>query len=266
MIKTENLKEFIKLNIATAYLEGERSTSGLIIAKPESGKTESLREFSQNDGICFLADVTYTGLINLLQNPAIHTLLIPDMLKVYGRKASTSMNFFTLLNEIIEEGITELQTFDNSIKFPTPVRKNIIGAITEKELSDQLESWGQIGFLSRVIPFSFSYDLTTITKILNGIMHEEKFITEFENLRIKKKKIKISYRLAKILNQKIVVALKNEFKSLTELDIYGFRFQRNIQTLAKASALLDKRNEVSIKDVNKLIKMSKWMDYARKPL
>lgn len=266
MIKTEPLKEFIELCIASSYLKEERSVSGLIVAKPESGKTESLREFIKNDGISFLADITYTGLITILQNPSIHTLLIPDMLKVYGRKVSTSVNFFTLLNEIIEEGISEIQTFDSSLKFPVPVRKNIIGAVTEKELSSQLDTWGQTGFLSRVIPFSFSYDLATVRKILNKIMHEEKFVTEYEILRCKPKNIEISFSRAKQLNEKVVLPLKTEFKILTNLDIYGFRFQRNIQTLAKASALLDKRNTVNQTDINKIVKISHWMDYERRPL
>jgi len=87
MIKIEALEEMISLCIASAYLKDDVSVSLLILARPESGKTQTMRQFSINNGVCWLSDITYTGLIDTLDkisDGTIRTLLIPDMLKLFG--------------------------------------------------------------------------------------------------------------------------------------------------------------------------------------
>jgi len=45
-----------------------------------------------------------------------------------------------------------------------------------------------------------------------------------------------------------------------EADAYGFRVLTNLQRLAKASALMDKRIEVEQKDIDRVIKLSTWIN------
>jgi hypothetical protein len=273
MIGTEPLREIIKLCLASAYIKNERSVSLLIIAKPESGKTETLREFAMNNGVALVSDITYSGLVSLLDRAkegTLKTLLLPDLLKVYGRKVSVSKNFFTLLNEVIEEGVKEVSIYDLNKDYGTFVRFNVIGCVTEREFFSHINQWGQIGFISRVIPFSYSYSAEQVKKIFDEIMKGEQSI-EFQFLferkkQLKEKRITISKNLAEKIRSNITVELAKKFSMKTGEVIPGFRFQKNLQTLAKASAYLDSRDKVSIKDVNKLIKLSNWMNYDLNPL
>jgi hypothetical protein len=272
MIGTEPIREIIRLALASPYIKGEKSVSVLIIAKPEHGKTESLKEFSLNSGVAFVGDITYSGLLNYLDRAregALKTLLIPDLLKVYGRKADVSKNFSTLLNEVIEEGIREISTYDMVKDYGKFVRLNIVACVTERELFSHINQWGQIGFLSRVVPFSYSYSTEQVRKIFEEIMkgeHKTEFQFLFKGKQPKEKKIELSKNLAEKIRVNITSELAKKFSFKTGEQIIGLRFQKNLQTLAKASAYLDKRDKVSIKDVNKLIRLSNWFNYDLNPL
>jgi hypothetical protein len=265
MIRTEALEEIISLCIASAYLNGDNSVSLLILAKPESGKTQTLREFSVNDGVCWLSDITYTGLINLLdkvKEGLVKTILIPDMLKLFGKNVSVRSNFLTLLNELIEEGIKSIMTYDKTIDYPFFIRCNVISAITSTDFFQSRRLMGGIGFLSRVVPFSYKYSVDDVNEIFKLIMNGSNAL-EFKKLKLPKKKVKISIPmdLCERIKNNITLRVVERFKRRVGEEAYGFRLQRNLQTLAKASALLNKRSEVIDKDVEKLEWLSEWINY-----
>ena len=270
MVKTKWLRELISLAIASTRIKNEKPVSILIIAKPESGKTATLKEFSINNGVIWISDITYTGILNVLDkinSGTVKTLLIPDLLKVLGRKKSTVMNLLTLLNELIEEGIKTIMTYGKTIHYSNYLVANIIGAITSKDFFMRKDILGGIGFLSRVIPFSYKYSVQDINKIFETIMKGENSV-EFQRLKLpsKAKEIILSKKMAERIKSNITLSLANRFKYTTKEEIYGFRFQKNLQTLAKASALLRKSKKVSIKDVRKLEKISNWMNFEFYPL
>lgn len=264
MIKTEMLRKMISLALASAYVKNETSVSLLIIAKPESGKTATLKEFALNEGVAWLTDISYSGLIDCLpqiESKAIRTILIPDMLKVFGRKVDTAKNFLTLLNELIEEGIREIKTYHATVRYNF-ARCNVVCAITSVDFFKAKKMLGGIGFLSRIIPFSYKYSISDINKIFLEIMKKGSNNTEFQKLKLKKEKdIELPLSLAEKIKSNITLYVAERFKSKIGDEIYGFRLQRNLQTLAKANALLRKSDKVTIKDIHELEKLSNWMNY-----
>lgn len=269
MIRNEYLREFIKLLILSAYIKDEISVSGLVVAKPESGKTKALFEYRLNNGVIMTSDIVKTGLENLLEefeNDRAKTLLIPDMLKVFGRKLDTSKNFITFLNEFIEEGIVSLDLFDKKVKFDNPVRGNIISAITSTDFFDNVVYWGSIGFLSRVIPFSYDYTEKDVLNIFEDIFVGQKNDTFLKLKFYKPKNIFISREFCLELKNNVTEHLILEFKKMTKETIRGFRIQRNIQVLTKASAYEDKRKNVNKSDIDRVIKLSKHFNYKLNPI
>jgi hypothetical protein len=265
MVKTQALREIISLALATPYVKNEKPVSLLILAKPESGKTQTLKEFTINNGICWLSDVTYTGLVNIMyriKEGNVKTLLIPDMLKVFGKNINTKTNFLTLLNELIEEGVKVLMTYDKSIDFGEFVRCNTICAVTSTDFFTSRRMLGGIGFLSRIIPFSYSYSIQDVNKIFLSLMKSSNS-TEFQKLKLPKTKkdVSINLSLCKRIKENITLHLVERYVRKVSQDIYGFRLQKNLQTLAKASALLRGQKKVSIKDINLLEKLSNWINY-----
>lgn len=265
MVKIEPLRRIISLAVASAYIKNENSVSLLIVAKPESGKTSVMKEFVVNNGIGWLSDISYFGLINCLdyvKQGTLKTLFIPDMLKPFGKKAETATNFLTLLNEIIEEGVKEIKTYGKSIDYGEFVRCNVVCAITSTDFFTSRKILGGIGFISRIIPFSYKYSIEDINKIFKSIMEGNSKI-EFQKLKLPKssKDIELSKSLAEKIKSNITLHLVSSFKRKFGDEIYGFRLQKNLQTLAKAAALLRGSKKVSIKDVNELERLSKWMNY-----
>lgn len=263
MINTEPLEKIISLALASAYIKNEKSVSVLLLAKPESGKTASLRQFSENNGVVWLSDLTYSGLVSMLSDieaKKIRTLLIPDMLKLYGRKHETAINIITLLNELIEEGVKEVRTYHTNARW-NYARCNVICAITSTDFMRNRIMFGNVGFLSRVIPFSWSYSIESVNKIFNSII-EGKNELQFFKLKLRTdKNIILPKSLSDKIRSNIVPFIADRFKVITKEEIYGFRLQKNLQVLAKANAYLRNSNKVTIKDVNELMRLSKWFNY-----
>jgi hypothetical protein len=269
MIRVQPLRDLISMSIASAYLKNERSVSLLVIAKPESGKTTMLTSFAVNNGVAYLSDITYTGIVNLLgdiQDGKIKTILIPDMLKALGRKEATVENLITLLNALIEEGIKTISTYNYYKEFEKFVRCNIIAAITSTDWFLKKATLGSTGFLSRVVPFSYNYSYEDVEAIFKEIIEGRGNNIEFEKLRIGRvgktgKEIVLPFEFGERIKENIVKKVVERVNRALGLDVYGFRLQRNLQALAKASALLRGDDTVREEDVKKLEYISEWINF-----
>jgi hypothetical protein len=269
MIRVQPLRDLISMSLASAYLKNERSVSLLIIAKPESGKTTILTSFAINNGVAYLSDITYSGVVNLLsdiQDGKIRTILMPDMLKALGRKEATVENLITLLNTLIEEGIKTIATYNYFKEFRTFVRCNIIAAITSTDWFLRKATLGSTGFLSRVIPFSYNYSYEDVEAIFREIIEGRANYIDFEKVKVGRvgktgREIVLPVELGERIKENVVKKIVDRVNRALGLDIYGFRLQRNLQTLAKASALLRGDDTVIDEDIKKLEYISDWMNF-----
>jgi hypothetical protein len=87
----EPLLEMIRLTLLTAYIKGvPKPNSLLIIARPESGKTEALKKFTVNKNAAYLTDVTGFGIqrdwLTKIEAGEVRYIMIPDLLKPLSRK------------------------------------------------------------------------------------------------------------------------------------------------------------------------------------
>jgi len=269
MIRVRPLRELIAMAIASSYVKGERAVSVLIVAKPESGKTTILSSFANNNGIVYLTDVTYSGIVNLLDDidkGKIRTILIPDMLKVIGRKEASVENLITLFNGLIEEGIKSIATYHFQRVFDKFVRCNIVAAITSTEWFMKKATLAATGFLSRVVPFSYNYSYEDVEAIFKEIIEGRANNIIFEKIKIGRvgkagKEIILPHDMGERLKKNVVEKARDRLNRNLGLELYGFRLQKNIQTLAKASALLRGDNTVREEDVKKLEYISEWINF-----
>ncbi|MBN2185935.1 MAG: hypothetical protein JW732_00565 [Dehalococcoidia bacterium] len=65
MIELEQLEHFIEVVLFTGYIKDERSVSLLVIAEPESGKTELVKRAKRVKGILYVPDATAWGVIDM---------------------------------------------------------------------------------------------------------------------------------------------------------------------------------------------------------
>jgi hypothetical protein len=114
-----------------------------------------------------------------------------------------------------------------------------------------------------MIPFSYEYPIDSTAKIFNYLYGN--ITTSQEQIRIPKIKF-LNYDPLDTKNYEPKPELFSQLQqistSLSQFsDSYGFRIQKNLQKLCYANAMIDNRNEVEQKDVDKILYLSRWMNF-----
>lgn len=249
MIKTGVLEAILKYTLASGKLQKEKPLSILFIAEPECGKTQIIRKFSlKTSGIFYTTDATAFGIIRDTNNlndfvkkdsNRLHHIVIPDLLTCLARRETTVNTFIHFMNSMIEEGVVNMNTFGVKLgsagqKKNLEIKAGLVTAITPKVFEDKRYRWNNIGFLTRTLPVTYKYKRSTRLEIMEYIK-DEKYLKEIlENLKIPKETSKNRIVLPKKYSdkaQRYSIALSEAQK------MYGFRLQKQLQTLLKSIAL-----------------------------
>lgn len=258
----------ITLTLYTAYIKNvPKPNSLLIIAKPESGKTEALKKFIPNKNVAYISDVTAYGIqrdfLPKIETGEVRHIIIPDLIKPLSRKESTVKTFVTMMNSLIEEGISVVSTYATPLlTYKKPVKCGLVTSITSDEFKDHRHRWGSIGFLSRTIPFSYSYGMETVKKVFDyilGLDYLKENDIELKQIPKQDREIKLPRKYAREIlpsTATIVQAQKT----------YGFRLQKQFQALLQASALEKGRTAVNSTDVDRVLRLMDWLNFDENPI
>lgn len=259
MIKMDELKKLIKYVLFTAYLEGEKPTSLLVIAKTESGKTESIDNFKDNEGIVYINDATPYGLVKELYKfkdigKKVNHIMIPDLLNPLSKGRASVDSFIHFVNSITEEGLTKIHTA--GVQFDIPmIQAGVITAITREKFASRKKFWQETGFLNRFLPFSYKYPIKTAQEIFENIFNETYLNNDKENIKFPDKKV-----LVKSTEEFNKMLYPYTARLANQENTHGFRFQKNYQRLLKAIALSKNRSEVIKEDVEELQRIAEYMN------
>jgi len=267
IINTQQLEYLIKLALFSSYVENERPVSLLISAKVESGKTEILKKAIICKGVLYINDLTAYGIqhkyLDDICNGKIRTIIIPDLIVPLSRQHDTVQTLISFLNSLIEEGVAKISTYLTSIELKYPVRCNIITSIAKEHLTDDRRyRWAKVGFLSRVIPVTYEYGPSTIYQIMRSIaLREYQHDTGFNDLKFPSQDVKI-YLPEELATQ--IQGLVPHIRKAEEL--YGFRLQKQIQTLCMANALMAGRDIVEDIDFAIVSKLADYINFNYKQI
>ncbi|MFI5449667.1 MAG: hypothetical protein ACHQ03_07880 [Candidatus Bathyarchaeia archaeon] len=264
----EPLVDMIMLTLYTGYIKNvPKPNSLLIIAKPESGKTEALKKFIPNKNVAYISDVTAYGIqrdfLPKIETGEVRHIIIPDLIKPLSRKQSTVKTFVTMMNSLIEEGISVVSTYATPLlTYQKPIKCGLITAITSDEFKDHRHRWTSIGFLSRTIPFSYSYSIETVKKVFDyilGLDYLKEQDIELKRIPKQDKKIKLPRKYAQaILPSTATIAEAQK--------TYGFRLQKQFQALLQASALERGRDAVNSTDLERVLHLMGWVNFDENPI
>jgi hypothetical protein len=263
----EPLADMMTLTLYTSYIKNvEKPNSLLIIAKPESGKTEIMKKFIRNKNIAYFSDVTAFGIerdyLPKIEAGEIRHLMLSELMKPLSRKESTVKTFISFMNSLIEEGVSSVSTYATRRISEKHVKCGVITAITGEELRDQRHNWGRIGFLSRIVPFSYSYGMETVRKVFDyilGLDYLAEYDIELKRIPKQDKEIKLPRRYAQaILPSTTTIAQAQE--------TYGFRLQKQFQALMQASALERGQKAVGSADVDRVLHLMNWVNFNENPI
>lgn len=257
MIKVDKILEIVKIVLASGYLRGEKPLSLVLISDVESGKTQIIRKYClKTDGIMYTTDATAYGIIrdsnNLkdFEEGKYKHIVIPDLLTCMARRETTVNTLIHFMNSLIEEGVVNVSTFATKIKKEdkrkVEVKVGLITSIAKIPFFEKKHRWSSVGFLSRVLPVSYSYTLPTRLEILEFVENQKHLEEALEKLKFNKKprRVILPYEYAKMLEPYTLSVAKAQ-------EIYGFRIQKQFQTMLKSIAYLRGSDVVETQDFDK---------------
>ncbi len=256
MINTAQLEHIVKLALLSAYIKGEHGVSILVSAKVESGKTELVKKAQVCQGVLYMNDLTAFGIgkhyLKRIANREVRTIIIPDLLVPFAKQHSTVETFIAFMNGLIEEGQAGVSTAFLHLTLPKEARCNLITSTTRSDLHKQSSNWMRIGFLSRIIPVTYEYAPSTVQRIMRSIaLREYQHESQFTDLEFPKNDVVVDLPINIALQIETLTALLSK-----SVEAYGFRLQKQIQTLCMASALFNKRTIVEQVDFDIVSKLA----------
>jgi len=238
--------------------------------------------FAEVKGVKVQTDLTYYGIVNevlpALKNSRYRTIIMPDLLKAIMKKQSTKANFLTILNALIEEGVYDVTIRDQ--RSFGGARANILTSITPGVYMDHRGLLHKIGFWTRVVPFTYSYTGEKVEDIFDrigsySVLSEEPVVCEIPNWDYKVEIGREATEYAEELARKIAASeTYSERRTSRTGNVYyvkkkgghGFRHKWQMQCLLKASAVMRQDGAVNELDVERLKRLSRWINYDFNPL
>ena len=268
MVKLEPIKKIIKYTLASGKLEDERPLSLIIIAPVECAKTSLIRRYClNNENVLYRTDATAHGIVqdthelkDFMSGGYTH-IAIPDLLKCIGRKQETVRNFISFMNALTEEGVSGISTYASHIGSNKEVKCGLITAIPPDPFFDKRHNWGRMGFLSRALPVTYKYKPSTQAEILSYIQKQEHLkegTVRLKQIPEESRVIKLDAELAKQI-EPFAKSLAEEYSKYQK--VYGFRYQRQLQTLVKAIALFKGKDEVDEECLDELQELSNHINF-----
>jgi len=263
LVELDALEKVLTAVLYSGYVKNAKPLSLLIVAKPESAKTAVLKKYRKNRGLIYITDCTAYGLAHdvLGQIKAGDTkhILIPDLIVPLSKSVKTRMSLVAFLNSLIEEGIAKITSYVTS--WDKEVSCGLVTAVTDEALKDGRHEWAKMGFLSRMILFSYSYPISTVYKIFKSLTTDETAGDETVALRFPRrpKNVMLPRHIAEQL-QPISMTIGESMR------LYGFRFFLNSKTFLKSLALMDRRTVVNKKDLDEFLKLSNYFNWRYNPV
>jgi len=278
LIGAQSLQYMIELSLWSAYVKDARQVPLLILAKPESAKTEAPAKYVGNRGVIPIRRFTHRGIIDMLKDGTINPkepviFVIPDLDAVMKQKPEVVDRTVLFLDAVLWEGLdpeaTWLIGYKELEKF-RGFKAGLIAGITDEGFFTKYKNVKanllKGGFLSRCIVFSIDYSASQVSQILDEIFsgaHSRKFV-EHIDLHFPRRKYDVY----------LPKRFRNDLKALTmdiaeEIGTRGFRIGQHLMTLAKASVLRDGRFDsarVTDDDYDLVHHLSRWMNFEQNVL
>jgi len=277
LIGVQSLLYMIELVLWSAYVWGARQVSLIILARPETAKTEAPAKYVGNKGVIPIRRFSARGITEMLLDGVINSkepvvFVISDLDALFKQKQVTVDKLVHFMNAVTWDGLTPEATwvigYRELEKF-MGFKAGFIAGITDEGFFTKHKhvkaNLLKGGFLSRTIIFSVNYSASQVSKILDEIFdgkHSKKYV-KLIHLDFPNKKIKV------YLPKELTARLKALTQDIAEeMETRGFRIGEHLMALAKASVLRDDRRfrAVTEEDVDLIEHLSRWMNFEQKTL
>jgi len=256
LLRLEPIIEILQAALWTGMLSDEKPVSVMLIAEQESAKTEALKYFRGTRTIRYLSDLTSRGLLPYksdIKEGKLRHLCLLDLVRLLAHGKGVSERTIQTIASLMEEGESETSDAGGRESWGTDFpRIGVLMAITPRFFKAKRGKWRQTGFLTRFVPICFTYSQNTVHEIHRQIANGQGLpAPHAEQIP------PLSYQIA--LPKEFATILSIQSEELGKrMRTYGFRYHRILRSLAKARARIEKRGNVNIEDVNKVLEWSRF--------
>lgn len=248
------------LILQTAYLKSyKKPISLLFLGKAGLGKSRLFIPLMKLDNVSYVNDITPKYLVEFLEKVKRgekNCLAIPDFIHCTSHAIATRTVLTSILRSMTEEGVKDLSDYHLEFKSDKPVKATLITAITRASYGEFAKEWKKVGFLSRLLPFSYNHSPFT-QNVIREFLEQRKPDPIYKvKLKIKKNppKIEIPYHL---LNQlRVYEELLGKSTSSTP-----YRAVIQLVSLTEALAVLRDETVATQEDVDIISFLCHWINY-----
>lgn len=247
MIGTQVIEEFVQSVALSHLVKGFKRCGALLMAAPESGKT-TVASSAAATHVTPIAVMSGRSILRTLKDrPTTEFLLFNDLAAIRSMSAPATALLVTILNQLTqdERGLVGFAGKENE-EITRGV--GLIGCLPFKIFVDHRSRWKDMGFMSRLIPFSYQYGAELVAEIKDSI-DEGIHGARVKPLRRMPKRI-VKRPVLIRMNPRFVKEIRRiaDARSAT-LGQIGIRLLQNYHSLVRAHALLMGRPEVTREDL-----------------
>lgn len=244
----DRMSELVRMFAMTGWLKNARVQSMLLISEPGSGKSELLDRFMVNSWLDYASDLTSQGLhpiLKLMKAGSVTHIVATEFQKFFSRKSATAAATLGLLCQMMEEGVRTTRIGQQVVEFDG-AQGGVIGAITHKTAAEWNKTFLEYGFWSRCAGFEWTMPLDEMRGVMRSISNGDRRDLEPLTIVTPHKKTHVEFPAALSVQFEDFV-----FKRMMKHTVIRV-FQR-FRALAMACALLDGRDTVHARDVEKVV-------------
>jgi hypothetical protein len=260
MIHTEAIELIINIALHTAYVKGDKPQSLLIVSEVENGKTKLVSQFRNNPSIVFPHDATAFGIVRDylpdLESGKLKHLIFPEFIQPLSRNRDTVKTFITFLNGLVEDGITDISTYNTELHLEKPVYAGVIACLATAEFKEHKKTWASSGFLSRFLPVTYSYSEASAKDIFEAIYQGRLEMNDY-TINAKETEVELPVEIARALNPAATDIARNVE---TNTKIKGYRAQIQLQRMIKGLAIMAGRSVVTQNDLDDMKKLANYIN------
>lgn len=256
------LAEDLVQSVALSHLVKDHSRIGcLLLASPESGKT-TIATAANCAHVKRIAVITARSIMQLTAEKGTEFLLFNDLAVVKSLSKATTALLINTLNQVTQGEFGEAM-FAGQTTYKIERQLGVIGCLPFKVFADRRSHWHAMGFISRMIPFAYSYDAELIAEIKDGV-DAGKPRNKPKSMPTIKSPDPVAIRMHD-KHTRAVRALADA--KATQLDQIGIRLLKHYHTLVRAHALRHDRRVVAETDMEFLRSVDSYISITEcKPL
>lgn len=249
LIRMEPILKIIQAVIWTGRISQENPVSLCLIARQESAKSQAILYFSATPTLRCFSDITakpLSSMRNDIEMKKLRHIVLLDLVRVMTHGKGVASRTLQSLAGLMEEGQATTADAGGVQEWKGMPKIGVIMAVTPEYYLRSRGAWRATGFITRFLRLWFEYSNDTRDLVHNAISEGASLSEPIsESLPEDGQIVELGVKQAEA-----ITSLAHQFAELEAT--YGFRFHKQMRTLAKALALIDGKREVSDKHIRQL--------------